>query len=185
MTEKPSVPSDEELRLIEVAAIKRCPAEYATHPHLVGRQALWLAGYHARDASIASLESTLEKPPVLNEVEKALLELPKLSLAVEHWKAMYREVDLERVKAQSRVTELESEVVKLREKVRLATETLADDRDIAALRILREAAPRRTPELTERVADYLSRYNGWRHGMPEIETMAREILGLVFGKKEE
>lgn len=91
---------------------------------------------------------TTPKPPVLNEVEKALLELRELQQAVVHWKEMYREVDLERVRANQRVTELEAEVAELRQVI-TATEMRAEASDeIAAAQgriALKRLATRITP----------------------------------------
>ena len=159
-TEKPPVPSDDELGRID---------NYAAN-YIMGRRALWLAGYHARDGEVASLQ-----PEAMSK--------------------FYAEL-------KARIAELEAEVAELRKALFEKTDDQSWDRlwDIlgkycssaeslstAARRLVRmvDAAPRRTPELTERVASWVLQrfYDGNNLMRDAARLTAGALLDLVFGKE--
>ena len=77
-----------------------------------------------------------------------------------------------------RVDELECEVTELRAQVALAAEALADDRDVTALNMLRGSATRRTPNITKRIVDLLSRTPYYENP----QGLAEKIENLIFEK---
>lgn len=175
---KPPVPSDIELQRIY---------DHAEGGHDEGMAELWLAGYHARDSHIAELED------ITRDREKTIV-------AVTGHNARLRE----------RIVELEAEVAELRKRAetaesnyRFMVERAADQkldgyRELAAkvadAKNKLDSAPRRTPELTERVArhllaEYGTEYDGtpWEDltdsGRAWFLEEADAVLDLVFGKE--
>ena len=220
-TPKPPVPSD--LQYIY---------DHAEGGHDEGMAALWLAGYHARNAEqlpppptdpdderivdqlaarregeVVRLvpeeqlrlaqHSAHQRGQTVAAQERRIAELESsLSVAlkgVEHWREMYREVDLERVKANRRATELEVEID-------LVGREGEGDRQAAAalrdkVRALRDSIPRRTPELEAEVAELREKlkrekdmcnalaYMNPTHTARRTPELTERVVDAIFGKR--
>lgn len=184
-TPNPPVPSDEALSAIEAAGGWR-------------KEALWLAGYHARDAETELAQhSAHQRGQTVAAQERRIAELEaevsRLGDVLAQQHAAHTRAIADNSRLEAEVVELRKRAEKAEANYRFMVERAADQkldgyRELAAKVADAEnkldAAPRRTPELTERVIAAIRSHDS-KGPYANAASCAKRVLDLVFGKERE
>lgn len=134
-------------------------------------------------ARIAELESELERTKA-----ERLMFLEGEADSDARCEQFSAEIDRLKIAHSNSVTRLEAEVAELRKRERELEAELDECESEAGEAI--DSVPRRTPELTERVAIALATMNrsGWQFALDDerarYRTCANQLLDVVFGKEQ-